>query len=143
MTTDDRPALASAPLDALMMDREHDAPTAPLMTAAAAAALLGLGTRTVYAVASAGVLRHYRLGTAVLFAPSDLRAYKEGRKVEARVRTGPADAAPKAPTRPTVSLARREGSGRELRAMFWRAGVESKLSPGAGRHTTKRKGGAG
>ena len=110
----------------------------PLMTAAAAAALLGLSPRTVYALAASGALPHDRLGAAVRFSASDLRAFKAACRVEAREPTGAAEASPSPAPRPTLAPARRSGAGHELLAMFRRAGVEPKLTPGAGRRATKR-----
>lgn len=50
--------------------------TAPLLTAAQVATLLGLSVRAVYDLAASGELPSYRFGSAVRFAPEDVESYK-------------------------------------------------------------------
>lgn len=51
--------------------------TAPLLTAAQVADLLGLSTRAIYDLAAApDGLPSFRFGTAVRFAPEDVESYK-------------------------------------------------------------------
>ena len=50
--------------------------TAPLLTAAQVATLLGLSVRAVYDLAASGELPSYRFGSAVRFAPEDVETYK-------------------------------------------------------------------
>jgi excisionase family DNA binding protein len=55
-----------------------------MLTAAAAATLLGLSARKVYAMAAEGILPCYRFGSAVRFDPADLEAYRAAHQSAAK-----------------------------------------------------------
>jgi excisionase family DNA binding protein len=57
-----------------------------MLTAADAAALLGLKPRTVYALASSDALASHRFGSAVRFDPADIEAYKQSCRLPATTR---------------------------------------------------------
>lgn len=91
-----------------------------MLTAAQAAAELGISRRLVYALAQRGELPSYRFGDALRFATSDLAAYKESCRSAGTPETSAGA------TSSTVSL---QVAGTGLAAYFRKAGVKPRLTP--------------
>jgi excisionase family DNA binding protein len=60
-----------------------------LINARAAAAALSISARTLWSLTNRGDLPHVRCGRRVLYAPADLAAYIEARRVSGSVTSKP------------------------------------------------------